>query len=283
MTATTANIALAEATRRLMEAGVPDAARDARRLLSHAVGIDPGRLTLVLAEPVDQAALESFRGLIDLRAERHPVSHLIGQRAFYGRDFLVTPDVLDPRPETEILIEAALALPFGHVLDLGVGSGCILLTLLAEMPDSVGTGVDISPHAIAVTEANARAHGLSDRCHLMVSDWAMAVEGVFDLIVANPPYVSRAEMEELEPEVRDHEPRRALTDEADGLACYRTIFSSIGPCLSETGRVIVEIGPDQADDVIAIAAIRGFEIIAVVQDLDDRDRVIVAEMSNLPF
>ena len=279
----TANVALAEATQRLLAAGVPDAARDARRLLSHAVGVEPGRLTLLLSEPVDPDALASFRGLIDLRAERRPVSHLIGHRSFYGRDFLVTPDVLDPRPETEILIEAALAEPFGHVLDLGTGSGCILLTLLDEMPDSEGTGVDISPHAIGVTEANARALGLEDRCHAIVSDLVSEIEGVFDLIVANPPYISRAEMEELEPEVREFEPRLALTDEADGLACYRTIFSSIGPHLTETGRVIVEIGPDQADDVTAIAAIRGFDVIAVIPDLDGRDRVIVASWSDIPF
>lgn len=279
----TANIALAEATRRLIEAGVPDAARDARRLLSHAVGVEPGRLTLLLSEPVDPEALASFQGLVDMRAERRPVSHLIGQRAFYGRDFLVTPDVLDPRPETEVLIEAALAAPFGHVLDLGTGSGCILLTLLAEMPDSLGTGVDISPQAIGVTEANARALGLDDRCHALVSDWVERVEGVFDLIVANPPYISRAEMEDLEPEVRKFEPRLALTDEADGLGCYREIFSRIGPHLSETGRVIVEIGPDQADDVTAIAAIRGFDVVAVIPDLDGRDRVIVATWSDIPF
>jgi release factor glutamine methyltransferase len=279
----TANVALAQATQRLLEAGVPDAARDARRLLSHAVGVEPGRLTLLLSEPVDADALASFRGLVDLRAERRPVSHLIGHRSFYGRDFLVTPDVLDPRPETEILIEAALAVPFGHVLDLGTGSGCILLTLLAEMPDAEGAGVDISPLAIGVTEANARALGLEGRCHALVSDWVSEVEGVFDLIVANPPYISRAEMEDLEPEVRDFEPRLALTDEADGLACYRAIFSSIGPHLSETGRVIVEIGPDQADDVTAIAAIRGFDVIAVIPDLDGRDRVIVAGWSDIPF
>lgn len=279
----TGNMALAEATRRLMEAGVPDAARDARRLLSHAVGVEPGRLTLVLSEPVGADALASFRGLVDQRALRRPVSHLIGRRAFYGRDFLVTPDVLDPRPETEVLIEAALAAPFGHVLDLGTGSGCILLTLLAEMPDSVGMGVDISPHAIAVTEANARALGLSERSHVRVSDWVDGVEGVFDLIVANPPYISRAEMEELEPEVRDFEPRLALTDEADGLGCYRAIFSRIGPHLTETGRIIVEIGPDQADDVTAIAAIRGFDVVAVIPDLDGRDRVIVAAFGEIPF
>ncbi len=279
----TANTALAEATRRLIEAGVPDAARDARRLLSHAVGVDPGRLTLLLSVPVDPDALASFRGLVDQRAERRPVSHLIGHRAFYGREFLVTPDVLDPRPETEILIEAALAQPFGHVLDLGTGSGCILLTLLAEMPDSLGTGVDLSPQAIGVTEANSRALGLEDRCHALVSDWVSEVEGVYDLIVSNPPYVSRAEMEELEPEVRDFEPRLALTDEADGLGCYREIFSNIGPHLSGTGRVIVEIGNDQADDVTAIAAIRGFDVIAVIPDLDGRDRVIVAALNDVPF
>jgi len=278
-----ANLLLIEATRRLAAAGVADAARDARRLLSHAVGVDPGRLTLVLSEPVADEARAMFDGLIEARAARRPVSHLVGKRAFYGREFLVTPEVLDPRPETEILIEAALAAPFGHVLDLGLGSGCIALTLLAETPDSLATGVDVSPGAIDVARANSKALGLAERCHFLVSDWTREVEGVFDLIVSNPPYISRAEMEDLQPEVRDYEPRVALTDEADGLAAYRAIFSSIGPFLSETGRVVVEIGPDQADDVSAIAAIRGFEPVAVIADLDGRDRVVVARFAEIPF
>lgn len=279
----TGNTLLIAATRALADAGVPDAARDARKLLSHAVGIDAGRLTLVLPEPVAQDVQSTFQDLILRRASRQPVSQLIGKRAFYGRDFTVTCEVLDPRPETEILIEAALAQPFGHVLDLGTGSGCILLTLLAEMDDARGVGVDMSPGAIHVAQSNARSLDLSHRARFLVSDWASEVEGVFDLIVANPPYISQREMDGLAPEVRDWEPRLALTDEADGLAAYRAIFASIGPYLAEPGRVVVEIGPDQAKDVSDIAYAGGFETVAVICDLDGRDRVIVAQWIEIPF
>ena len=275
-----ANDLLAAATRRLIEAGVPDAAQDARRLLSHAAGVEPGRLTLMLGEPLADIAKAEFDALIARRAARQPVAQIVGRRAFYGRDYAVTPDVLDPRPETEILVEAALAEPFGHVLDLGTGSGCILLTLLAEVPDALGIGVDVSAAAVSVARRNSEALGLAERAHFQMSDWASTVEGVFDLIVSNPPYIPRALHAELAPEVRDHEPSLALTDGADGLMCYRAIFSSIGPLLAEGGRVLVEIGPDQAEDVVAIAAIRGFEAIAVVPDLDGRERVVVARPAS---
>lgn len=272
----TGNSLLLAATRRLAEAGVPDAARDARRLLSHAVGVDAGRLTLILPDPVAAEAERVFDALVARRAGREPVSQLIGRRAFYGRDFAVTADVLDPRPETEVLIEAALAEPFGHVLDLGTGTGCILLTLLGETEDTRGVGVDLSPQAVLVAQANARAHELSHRARFLVSDWASEVEGVFDLVVANPPYIAQDEFSGLAPEVRDWEPRQALTDGADGLSAYRAIFRTIGPYLAEGGRLLVEIGPTQAEAVCRIAARQGFETVAVVPDLDGRDRVVVA-------
>jgi release factor glutamine methyltransferase len=274
---------LIAATRALADAGVPDAARDARRLLSHAAGIDAGRLTLMLPEPVGADVQSRFHDLIARRATRQPVSHLIGRRAFYGRDFVVTADVLDPRPETEVLVEAALAQPFAHVLDLGTGSGCILLTLLAEMGQARGIGVDKSAGAVRVAEANAQALDLDHRARFLVSDWAAKVDGVFDLIVANPPYIGLREMADLAPEVRDWEPRMALTDEADGLDAYRAIFAGIGTRLAESGRVIVEIGPDQAEDVSRIAYGNGFDTVAVVRDLDGRNRVIVAQWIEIPF
>jgi release factor glutamine methyltransferase len=287
MTATddteTGNSLLIAATRRLAAAGVPDAARDARRLLSHAVGVEAGRLTLVLPEIIEKSAQAAFQTLITRRAAREPVSQLIGRRAFYGRDFIVTADVLDPRPETEMLVEAALAQPFAHVLDLGTGSGCILLTLLAEMEASRGLGVDISTAALGVARTNARQLDLSHRARFEVSDWVADVGGVFDLVVANPPYIASSEMAGLAPEVRDWEPRLALTDGSDGLDAYRQIFTSVGPYLIDDGRIIVEIGPSQAQAVSAIAHDAGFDVRALIKDLDGRDRVIVAQWSDIPF
>ncbi len=270
---------LAKAVRRLEAAGVPDAPRDARRLLAHALGVAPGRLTLVLGGPVPDAAAEAFEILVTRRAAREPVSHLTGTRSFWGRDFVVTPDVLDPRPETEILIAAALEAPFVRVLDLGTGSGCILLTLLAERATATGIGCDLSGAALAVAGRNRAALGLDERAELCAGDWFAALDadtGRFDLIVSNPPYISASEMPALAPETRDFEPRAALTDEGDGLAAYRAIAAGAPAWLTPGGRLMVEIGPTQADAVSGLFAASGLAEVAVLRDLDGRDRVVVA-------
>lgn len=263
------------ATRALAAAGIADPGRDARRLFSHALGIEPGRLTLVLPDPLEATAQASFDALIARRALREPVSHLTGTRAFYGRDFIVNGAVLDPRPETETLIEAALSLPFKRVLDLGTGSGCILLTLLAETPGSTGLGIDISAAACAVAAQNASALGLDQRAQFQLGNWHAGPLGDYDLIVANPPYIAVSEMAGLEPEVRDWEPRMALTDGADGLDAYRAILAGAGNVLAPEGRILLEIGPTQAGAVTAIAQLNGFHLSGVVKDMDGRDRVVV--------
>ena len=232
---------------------------------------------------MDEAQRDVFESLIARRAAREPVSHLIGRRIFYGREFAVSADVLDPRPETEVLVEAALARPFERVLDLGTGSGCILLTLLAEMPGTRGVGVDLSVPALEVAKSNARMHDLAERARLVRSDWFGGVSGVFDLIVANPPYISRSEMEGLEPEVRDWEPRVALTDEGDGLGAYRAILADAAAFLMPEGRLMMEIGAGQGAMVTAMAVAAGFDRVDVVADLDGRDRVVIAENGEIPF
>ncbi|TNC52769.1 peptide chain release factor N(5)-glutamine methyltransferase [Rubellimicrobium rubrum] len=264
---------LAEGVRQLRDAGVPEAAGDARRLLAHVMGIEAGRLTLVLPDGLSLAVADTYRTTLTRRANREPVSHLTGTRLFWGREFLVNRDVLDPRPETEILVAAALEKPFRSVLDLGTGSGCILLTLLAESPGSNGLGLDLSPQALAVAEANAERLGVQDRATLTQSDWYAAAEGRFDLIVSNPPYIAKAEMPALEPEVRDWEPRLALTDEGDGLAAYRAILSGAERFLAPGGRLAVEIGPTQAEAVATIGADHGLSAPEVRQDFDGRSRV----------
>jgi len=217
---------------------------------------------------------DRFQGLADRRAAREPLSHLLGYRDFYKHRFTVTSDVLDPRPDTETLIEAALAVPFQRVLDLGTGSGCILLSLLAERPAVLGVGTDISDAALAVAAQNAAHIGVAARASLVQSDWFVAVDGTFDLIVSNPPYIALDEMQDLQPEVRDHEPRMALTDEGDGLACYRAIIAGAPAHLCQNGHLMVEIGPTQAGAVSALMAERGFAQISVTQDIDGRDRVV---------
>ncbi|MEM7317688.1 MAG: peptide chain release factor N(5)-glutamine methyltransferase [Pseudomonadota bacterium] len=239
--------------------------------------LEASRVTLIAPEEIAPEISERYDQLISLRAIRVPVSHLLGEREFYGRRFKVSGDVLDPRPETETLIEAALSEPFDRVLDLGVGSGCILVTLLAERRRTSGLGVDLSSAACLQASANAVFHRVEARAEFLQSDWFEAVNGQFDLIVSNPPYISAAEYETLAPEVRDHEPVLALTDGQDGLAAYRHIASAAPTFLTSSGRLVVEIGSTQADAVSALLDAAGLSGIRVVSDLDGRHRVVVAQ------
>jgi release factor glutamine methyltransferase len=271
----TGSEALARGVRLLREAGVPDAAGDARRLLARALGVEPGRLTLVLPEPILQDRSEAYEALIARRAKREPVSHLLESRLFWGREFLVTGDVLDPRPETELLVAAALEEPFARVLDLGTGSGCLLVTLLAERPKAVGQGLDLSVPALEVAQANAERHGVGKRATLARSDWFKAAEGSFDLIVSNPPYIAAGEMTSLEPEVRDWEPRLALTDEGDGLEAYRAILTGARRYMAPDARLLLEHGPTQAEAIAAIGQAQGFAAPEHRRDLDGRMRAVL--------
>lgn len=272
----TAAEAMAAAAARLRAAGVPEPARDARVLLAHAARVDAARVTLIAPEDIAPDIADRYEHLVALRAVRVPVSHLIGEREFYGRRFKISAEVLDPRPETETLIEAALAEDFAHVLDLGTGSGCILVTLLAERNTATGVGTDLSEAACLQASANAVLHGVAERAQILNTNWFDDVEGRYDLIVSNPPYLAVFEMEEVAPELRDHEPRMALTDEGDGLSCYRIIAAQAGSYLTPNGRVICEIGRDQGADVYAIFAREGWSSLTILPDLDGRDRVIVA-------
>lgn len=272
----TAALALRDGVRVLTEAGIEQAAGDARRLMAYALGIDLDRLTLALPEPISGAAEAAFEAAILRRKGREPVSHIVGLRMFYGREFRVTGDVLDPRPETEVLIEVALAEPFEDVLDLGTGSGCILLTLLAEMDCARGLGTDVSDAALAIARDNLERMDLGPRARFAAHDWFEGLTGNFDLIVSNPPYIALDELDGLAPDVVNWEPRQALTDGGDGLGAYRAIFAGMGRHLRPGGRIMVEIGPTQADAVAAMAELARLDAIQVLPDLDGRDRVVMA-------
>ncbi|WP_417272430.1 peptide chain release factor N(5)-glutamine methyltransferase [Celeribacter halophilus] len=271
--------ALIAGTKRLNAAGIEGAPRDARLLMAHVLGIAPGRLTLVLPDAITAEQAQGFEQAIERRAKREPVSHILGYREFYGRRFSVSADVLDPRPETEVLIAEALSKPFSSVLDLGVGSGAILLTLLAEQVLAKGLGTDVSEVALAVARGNADALGLSSRARFQQADWWDGVEGQFDLITSNPPYIATEEMAALSPELA-HEPRVALTDEADGLSCYRIIVAQVRAFLAPRGRVLVEIGPTQGAAVSALFLEQGLKAVRVLSDFDGRDRVVCAQAPN---
>lgn len=263
---------LAQGVARLRAAGLDEAVRDARLLMAAALGIAPGRLTLAVPDPLEAGAEAAFQGFIARRAAREPVSHILGKRLFYGREFEVTPEVLAPRGDTETLIVEALKEPFEEVLDLGTGSGAILVTLLAER-GARGTGTDVSGAALEVAARNAAKHGVEARSSFVISDWFEAVDGGFGLVVSNPPYIGAAEMAALEPELR-HEPRIALTDEGDGLGAYREICTGAPGYLRPGGRLMVEIGWQQGDAVAALMRSAGFADVAITQDLGARDRVV---------
>lgn len=268
--------ALRAALPRLQAAGVEGAARDLRLLLAFATGIPPDRLTPVLADPLPGAAAARFEAAVTARVARQPVSQIVGGRLFWGRWFRVTPDVLDPRPETETLIAAALDGEFSRVLDLGTGSGAILITLLAERAGATGTGVDLSPKALSVAAANAAALSVAGRATFLQSDWLSAVRGRFDLVVANPPYIAQAEMPGLSPEVRLWEPRLALTPGGDGLDACRSILRDVRSVLVPGGRVLLETGAGQGDAVAALCQSAGLQAVRVLPDMDGRDRVVSA-------
>jgi release factor glutamine methyltransferase len=276
VTGTTRAALLREATATLSAAAIEDPARDARLLLRWASGLGAAALSADLGAAPNDLETHRFTKAVARRAARHPLSHITGTRTFWGRDFAVTPDVLDPRPETETLIAEALHRgPFARVLDLGTGSGCILLTLLAEWPQATGLGTDRSAAALDIARQNAATLGI-DRAALEQHDWWTGIEGRFDLIVSNPPYIAADEIPALAPEVRDHEPRAALTPGGDGLDAYRAIAAGTIRHLAPGGLLMVEIGPTQYHAVAAILAAAGLLVQAEIPDLDQRPRVIVA-------
>lgn len=267
---------LAEGAAHLREVGIDDAPRDARWLLAYALDIAPARLVTVLPDPVPPLAAERFRNAIAARRQFQPVSQIVGHRLFWGRRFIVTPDVLDPRPETETLVAAALDTVFSSVLDLGTGSGAILLSLLAERATAKGQGVDLSAAALAVARENARALGLDERVEFLQSDWCSRVRGSFDLVVSNPPYIPVAEYGHLAPELRLWEPSMALVPQGcdgTGLAAYRLIAAQSRRILRPGGWLIVEFGLGQGREVQDLLRAAGLRNISLVPDMTGRARV----------
>ena len=277
MTSQTANDALRAAIQHLAAAGIETPARDARLLLAHAMTLPPDRLTLHLADPLTPTTTTHFAQFITARLSRQPVAQIIGHRLFWGRKFRVTSDVLDPRPETENLIAEALKSPAKTILDLGTGTGAILLTLLAEWPDATGTGTDISAAALAIAQTNSQTLNLTNRTTLTQSNWFATVTHRYDLITTNPPYIAADEMPHLSPDVLNHEPHIALTPGGDGLGAYRSIAKGAAAHLNPNGRLIVEIGPTQGPAVRALFDAAGLRNPTITKDLDGRDRVVSAQ------
>jgi release factor glutamine methyltransferase len=275
-----------EAKRRLQAAGVDSPVIDARLLVEAAAGATRAD---ILAEPrrvlsADQnAALEAY---LARRERREPVSHILGAKGFWKIMLRVTPAVLTPRPDTETILDVVLPLfaeqEAFNVLDLGVGSGAVLLAILAERPAARGLGVDVSEEAIAVARENAANLGLAGRAALMRGDWTSGLDdGQFDLVVSNPPYIPSEEIDTLAPEVRDHEPRLALDGGPDGLDAYRELAPQILRVLAPGGRFAVEVGPGHAGRVQTLFRDAGAEALSVTKDLADRERVVGGRKKGL--
>ena len=263
-----------EAAQRLGAAGVESPLRDARLLLAHALGIEPVDVILREGDHVEAGGLAAFEAAVQRRLRHEPVSRIRGWREFYGRRFIVTPDVLDPRPETELLVEQGVARlpPGGRVLDLGVGSGCILLSVLAERPDATGVGVDISAAALAVARRNAEALGLGSRAALVEGGWDAELAGTFDLVLSNPPYIPAADVPGLAVDVRAHDPHLALTPGADGLAAYRAILAVHAGRVRPGGWIGLECGVGQDEPVLGLMAQAGLDGRVVYPDLAGIER-----------
>lgn len=258
-----------EAAGRLQAAGIAGAGRDVRLLLAHALGVEPVDVILRETDAVDALPLTAFQAVVQRRLAGEPVSRIRGWREFYGRRFVVTPDVLDPRPETELLVSEGIArLPeSGRVMDLGVGSGCVLLSVLAERPDATGVGVDVSEAALAVALRNADALSVGSRAEMIAGSWERELPSGFDLVLSNPPYIPADEMRGLASDVINHDPHLALSPGEDGLAAYRAILAQAEVILRPGGWIGFEFGMGQADGVTGLMRGASLEDIAVFDDL----------------
>jgi release factor glutamine methyltransferase len=254
--------ALQAAAARLTVAGIEDAPREARLLAR------------------ESASADQFDEFMRRRVSREPFAYIIGRREFWSLDFEVTPAVLIPRPDSETLVEAALkefgTKPPARIIDLGTGSGCLIISLLTEWREATGAAVDISPAALDVARRNAGRLGTSERMTFECRDFGASSDERFDLVVSNPPYIADAVIESLEPDVREHEPRLALSGGRDGLEAYRRIAAALPSLLVAGGRVLLEIGYDQAADAARILENQGLRGIRIVKDLGGHDRVVVA-------
>lgn len=267
-----------EGARRLRDAGIETAALDARLLLCHAAGISHENLVAGGNQEAAESARTAFEALVARRAGGEPVARILGEKEFWGLTFRLGPDTLVPRPDSECIVAAVLDgvtdrnAPL-RVLDLGTGTGCLLLALLSELPNASGVGVDISKAALDVARANAKALGLNARACFVQSNWAEGVEGPFDIIVSNPPYIPASEIETLSREVREHDPLRALEGGADGLDCYRVILKQAPKLLAPKGQIVLETSPGVYDVLLELIRIKGrFTVPTKVSDLAGRAR-----------
>jgi release factor glutamine methyltransferase len=271
---------LCQAGQVLRAAAIESPRLEARLLLGHAMGATPEALLRDPGAPVPPEAAARFRAALTARLDAVPVAHILGTQGFWTLDLAVSPATLIPRPDSESLVEAALgAFPDAgaalRVLDLGTGTGCLLLAVLAERPRAFGVGVDLVPGAAALAAGNAARNGLADRAAFLAGDWAASLSARFDLILSNPPYIESAAIAGLMPEVARHEPRSALDGGADGLAAYRHLAAILPGLLAPGGAAVLELGAGQRQAVEALARGAGLVPSACRTDLGGVERALV--------
>ena len=264
---------------KLRECGISDPVRDARLLLADCLELRTQNLNLLDNSCISEIKISKFWRMINERCKRKPVSKILGYRSFWGRDFEINENVLDPRGDTETLIELILDCNFENMLELGTGSGAIAITVLAERPEVTCVATDISQYALNTARTNSKRHGVQSRLKLLYSNWFDKISGSFDIIVSNPPYISSKEYAQLSAEVLKYDPKISLTLGGDGLEAYREILSQALEKLSKNGHIFLEIGYTQANAVGHLIKEAGFQQIKVHKDLGSRDRVISAKAS----
>ena len=254
---------------------------EARMMLAYILDTDASTIVPSQVNLTDTQA-DKLQEMIEERLEHKPLCKILGTKSFYKYDFVVNEDVLSPRPDTEILVETAVEFSkqfsFNKILDMGTGSGCILLSLLGEIPDAVGTGIDISPAALSVARTNAKRLGYTDRCRFFNSSWfedKFDYGSNFDLIVSNPPYIPTKDIAGLDEEVKFYDPLTALDGGADGLKDYRRIAEISSQLLNDDGFLLLEFGINQSAEVKKIFLSAGFELVDIKKDLSGKDRCII--------
>lgn len=273
---------LREIAARFEAAGIDNSRLDARVLIAHALELEPSRLFTMSNDVVEAVAINKIEALVERRLAREPVSRIIGRREFWGLEFLLAPETLDPRPDTETLVSAVLDFKqmLGdrpvRILDLGTGTGCILLAVLSEWPMAVGLGIDIDDRAVATAKTNAERLELSPRATFAQGNWTDGLDGMFDIVVSNPPYVAESEKRVLPAEVAKYDPFRALFGGVDGLDAYRSLLPLVRRVLEPKGHLVIEIGAGQADAVTNLLSSAGFKLNAQKEDLSKIVRCLVA-------
>ena len=270
-----------DVVRRLTEGQIPSPRLEARLLIANTLGVDANELN-PFAVKLDDAQTEKLMQSVQDRLKHKPICKIVGKKAFYKYDFHVDCNVLSPRPDTEILVEAAIHLgqenKLTRVLDLGTGSGCILLSVLADLPNAKGVGIDISDKALEIAQTNAEMLGVVSRVELMRASWFddnLSLGDKFDLIVSNPPYIKSADIATLDTEVKDYDPMLALDGGADGYRDYKKLAERIPSWIKEGGYVLLEVGIGQAEKVAQIFQEKGLSLCEIVKDLAGINRCVI--------